>query len=437
MVWVWSTLAHDAICGPLESGIGCCHWVGFTPGGSKLLMRCQSGVHVYNTITFTSIGIMGSDSSDINFVNSAPDMTTVATSSDDGSVHVFCIDDQSYPPPSVWLDQSQTLCPTSNIIERCDAHTCTVLDLAISCDEKKLSTIFSDGTLMIWDMQEGNCIHNITGQGIISGVFVPGSDIMILGRLSMISLFDYQSAEMKTHIPAFRGLMAEEDGEGLTLLRMSPNCKIVSCRLNSSIDEQLSYRCYNFSIPDRKLLSSLSLHTDVITGIEYLDSNRIVTASRDQYLRLSTLSNPSEITAANLAGSPIQCIDLLEDVVVVGYENGVVQLVLITDDELPQMQIIFCCSSDSTISTVRMINKDLILATDFNYNCHLWSCHHRQELTRTSLLDIPVAVTSIVKTNKSISRNPRVVVGGKAGFVYLFDIISSESMDYLNSLPSQ
>eukprot|EP01063_Lacrimia_lanifica_P000039 TRINITY_DN1001_c0_g3_i1.p1 TRINITY_DN1001_c0_g3~~TRINITY_DN1001_c0_g3_i1.p1 ORF type:complete len:1733 (+),score=651.29 TRINITY_DN1001_c0_g3_i1:59-5257(+) len=420
VIWVWSSLGQEAVRDPLSTHIGKCHWAGYAPGGGKLFCRCDSGVHMYETTSYSSLGILGGNGGRLTFVAASPDMSTAATADEDGCVQLFSLDDSTYPNHVAWMDTSAVVVPTDNIVDRCDAHTHTCLCVLLSEDGRTLGTVFGDGTLKVWDVQTGELTHNVTGQGVVSAAFVKESSIMVLGKLASIALFDYKSGENVGYLPAFRGLMNEEDGEGLQLVTVSPKCKTISCVMNSSLDPHLAFNAYSFNIAARSKCAAYSIHTDRVTGVGYCSEERLITTSLDRSMRMWTIETQSEKASLAFA-SPVECLDVRGNLAAVGLSCGLAHVVLYSEAERA-FRITASCRAAQLVSAIHIHDEYIITASD-DHMVTCWSMNSRQCMTAAMCLDTPRCIASYIKHTKNSTPVHTVFVGGSSGYVRHYEML--------------
>ena len=441
-VYVWTAQGQEANREPVQTGIGPGNWVGFSPDGCNLLVRSETGVHTFETSTYTSRGVVGGSKGRLTFAASSYDMTSLATADEDGCVQLFTLDEQQYPTPAAWLDHSTVMFPTENIKERCDAHiyvclqhqqhnyhthhkhTQGVLDLSYSPDGRVIATVFSDGTFKSWNAQDGKLMLRIVGQGVVSAVFVPDSSVLILGLMSTLRLLDYKSGDILTEIPAFRGILAEEDGEGVRQLRISANAKRVAFTIRSACDKALVNHCHFIDIPAKKRVGSPLAHNDEISGIEYL-GEEVVTCSKDATLRTWCANTQSQIQSLHL-GCAAEGLSLLHTTIAVGLHNGTVAIFSYdTKQRFLTCSLTIDCGSQ--VTAVRLLEPlGYVVCALLDEYVDVYRLADAQCVASVQTYDAPRYIASDTRTVKGAFRDPSILVGGSAGYVKWFGFVEHQ-----------
>ena len=427
-VHVCNAKGQEVVRDGVHIGIGPATGVAFTPDGASMYVRSDTGVCLYETATYGCLGVAGGSVGHLTHVACASDSTVLATSDEDGTAQMFMLDGTQYPTVSAWLDTACVMVPTSSLAERCDAHTQGALQVAFSADAHTLATVFTDGTLKVWDAITGALVHAVEGEGVVSCVFVPDSNVAVLGLLAVLRVYDYKQGKAVATLPAFTGLMDQEDGRGIRHLCLAPDSRTVHCVVRSRVDSQLLHKCYAFDIESRTRCAAYALHTDEITGVGCISADALVTAARDRVVRVWSTATQSERSAAALP-SPAVCISVSGTVIVVGTDCGAAVVLTFEAELLVVRRVIRPWSGGATpvVSCALFGAGHYVAAASDDHSLTVYDVDTTQCVASVQTVGAPtsVAVVERVRRHSTCDEHPpRICTGGSTGYILLHDFLT-------------
>jgi WD40 repeat protein len=161
-----------------------------------------------------------------------------------------------------------------------------VRSISFTPDGRVLATGGQDGTVRLWDLQNGREIRRLTHRGFVTNaLFTPEGRYLITDSDQDIYLWSMPGGEQIAHIDKevagdpFMEVLGIRDDGGLVLVR-------------SFEENSVQIR----SIPDLKIAAKLLHEDDVFSAAFNRDGSRLLTASRDKTARVWDTSTWQEVT---------------------------------------------------------------------------------------------------------------------------------------------
>jgi len=144
-------------------GRGSVNQVTFSPDGKMLAVASSIGVWLYDSITFSEIGLIETGTI-VNSISFNPDGTAIAGGGEDGAIRI-------------WEVNSRKL------IRMLKGHTDRVSSVAFSTEDALLASGSDDGTIKLWEVNSGSLIKTLDGHSsfVNSVAFSPDGSMFASG----------------------------------------------------------------------------------------------------------------------------------------------------------------------------------------------------------------------------------------------------------------
>eukprot|EP01065_Artemidia_motanka_P035314 TRINITY_DN43233_c0_g1_i1.p1 TRINITY_DN43233_c0_g1~~TRINITY_DN43233_c0_g1_i1.p1 ORF type:complete len:1762 (+),score=470.20 TRINITY_DN43233_c0_g1_i1:693-5288(+) len=431
-VRVWMVLSGEEVKSDgIDSEVGGVAWASLTPNGGRLVARCGRVVRVWETALFESQGVLWGHEDDVTHVALANEESLAASVGVDGLVLLWDVDRDDFPAPATWRDPRLILAPApEGIAADADASTEGCVDIDIRGDGKCIAGCFVGGSLRIWG-QDGGLETCVDGQGYVSARFVSRSSTLLTARVSTLAMYDTATQSVVSTTPACRGLVADEDAQGLRPFAVSPTATLVACAIDCD-DAGVTCRLLIFSTAERSKKGELRGHVDRITGAAFLGDGAVVSVSADSTMRLWTLDIYSERACVQLS-APGRCCSAQGGYAAAGLADGTVVVVEASADFKGLALLRATAHHQAEVTAVRIAGRchDLVVSTSADYTCLVSDRAAGGVLARVATVNVPTCVAVWLpppvnpKAAVPVQKPLRVVVGDYSGHVYQYDLLPS------------
>jgi WD40 repeat protein len=147
-------------------------------------------VRFWDIQTGNQIAILGPHTHTLRGMKFSKDGQRLAICGDDGLIRIYNL-------PQLLADASIPSVE-SHCIQLLRGHTNWVLSIAYSPDESQMASASADGTVRIWDLATGKCLHILAHEHwVIRTLFSPdGRQLIVSGMSSTIYVWDTMSGEL-------------------------------------------------------------------------------------------------------------------------------------------------------------------------------------------------------------------------------------------------